>query len=66
MRLIIVSTDEIVTIDGKPARVWLGTERPGVHCTVYVRAIRVDNNIDQIRFEQELKEIHPLEVTDAD
>lgn len=66
MRLIIVSTDEIVTIDGKPARVWQGLERSGVHCTVYVRAIRVDNNVNQIRFEQELKEIPPLEVSDGE
>lgn len=62
MRLIITSTDEIVTIDGRPARVWHGVERPGVHCTVYVRAIRVDNDTQQIRFVQELREIGQLEV----
>lgn len=41
MRLTIEATDQVVLIDGQPARLWKGTSEHGTACDVYVCAIRV-------------------------
>jgi hypothetical protein len=66
IRLMIVSTEEITTLDGVPVRAWIGTTEKGTECTVYVRAVRVETEADNGEFERELLEIAPVVVGDAD
>lgn len=40
IRVVAVSTDEIVDLDGVSCRVWEATERPGVDLTLYVHRVR--------------------------
>ena len=65
LRLLIVSTGELTTIDGVPVRAWIGATENGTQCTVYVRAVRVETEADNREFESELLEIAPVVIDDV-
>lgn len=66
LRMNIVSTDEVTTIDGVPVRAWIGTTQKGTECIVYVRAVVVETEADNGKFERELLEIAPVVISNVD
>lgn len=54
MKITLTSTEQLVDVDGSPARVWEGTTEDGVRCVAFIRriAVRADAQLD--RLEREL------------
>jgi len=59
MKVILESTDKIVTVNGVPARVWQGRTAGGIECHAYITRIAVAKDLDATEFESELKETVP-------
>jgi hypothetical protein len=56
MKATVENTDQIVEINGIPARVWLGRTESGVCFELLVTRVAVSQNEDASQFEKELKE----------
>lgn len=58
MKIIMDSTNEIVTVNGIPARLWEGKTESGIKCFALIAKIGVadDKSTDHSQFEKELKE----------
>jgi hypothetical protein len=59
MKVTLESTDQIVDINGVPARVWEGTTAAGIPCHALITRIAVHKNDDATEFERELQETRP-------
>lgn len=57
MRIELQSTDVITTVNGVPARLWVGVSGGGVRCHAYITRIGVDMAADAGEFERELTEV---------
>lgn len=55
MTLTITSTDQIVHVDGQPARLWIGRTQSGIECEVFISRIAVHNSQDSADFDRELR-----------
>jgi hypothetical protein len=60
MKVILESTDKIVTINGLPALVWEGQSESGIPCHAFITRIGVHRDLDSSQFEHELQETKPL------
>lgn len=56
MKAKIQSTDQIVEVNGVPARVWIGTTERGVPFELLITRVSVSRKEDASQFEEELKE----------
>lgn len=56
MKIIMESTNEIVEVNGTPARVWEGKTESGIQCFAFIAKIGVHEGQDTKQFETELKE----------
>lgn len=59
MKITIESTEDIVTVNGVPARVWVGKTDSGIDVQCMVTRIAVDRTEDQAQFEAELQQHRP-------
>ena len=59
MKLEIESTDEIVELNGVPARVWQGKTESGIEVFCFVTRVAVASDADQAQFEAELQSVPP-------
>ena len=59
MLITITSTDQLVTMDGVPCRVWEGITGDGTACKVFVHRLAVLDTEDTARFDAELREQLP-------
>lgn len=60
MKITIESTDQLVMVNGRPARVWKGLSEGGVECQVLVFDVAVHKDADNGQFERELLEHPPI------
>jgi hypothetical protein len=56
MKVLLESTDKVVTFNGIEARLWQGTTESGVECHAFITRIGVDKTADVSQFERELLE----------
>ncbi len=63
MKITIESTDQMVKVNGAPARIWEGKTELGVPVFCMITKIGVHNKEDTSQFETELKECIPAEIT---
>lgn len=56
MTITVHSTDEIVQVNGVPARIWEGQTERGVKVQCMITRIAVHNSEDSSQFDAELKE----------
>lgn len=59
MKLSLESTDQFVTLNGVPARVWEGTTASGVRVHAFITRIAVHRDDDGAELERELTEHRP-------
>jgi len=60
MKITIVSTSKLTTIEGVPCRVWEGVTDRGVPCHVFIHRLAVrDVGANCEDFDRELKECYP-------
>ena len=59
MKLTIENTDQVVEINGVPARVWEGKTESGIKVSCLITRIAVDKNDACEEFERELREQRP-------
>jgi hypothetical protein len=59
MKLTLESTERIITVNGVPARIWVGTSEGGVKCHAYITRVAVDEGQDYSVFERELEQCAP-------
>jgi hypothetical protein len=57
MKITIESTDQIVAVKGRPARLWRGVTSKGIGCNVYVAAVSVELECNAADFEADLNAI---------
>lgn len=55
MRATIQNTDRVVTVNGVPARVWVGTTESGVRFQALITRIAVEEGEDSEQFDTELR-----------
>lgn len=60
MKIIIESTEKLVTINGVPARVWEGHTESGIPVHAFVTRIAAPADADCSQFERELQEHGPM------
>ncbi|MFT4012321.1 MAG: hypothetical protein QM682_02750 [Paracoccus sp. (in: a-proteobacteria)] len=62
MKLTIEPTPEIITVDGCPVRIWIGTDENGTQVRVFVRAVSPQTHDQALleAFEQELRALPML------
>ena len=58
MKATIESTEQLISIDGVPARVWTGTTERGIRIQLAITRIAVDRDADTSQLERELTEVH--------
>jgi hypothetical protein len=58
MKATIESTEQLITINGIPARVWTGTTERGIPIQLAITRIAVHRDEDCAQFEAELQETH--------
>ena len=56
MKIMLESTDRIVTVNGIEARIWQGESASGIACHAYITRIAVRRDLDCAEFERELLE----------
>lgn len=56
MKITIESTEQIVYLNGVPARVWVGATESGIECHALITRIAVSKEADTSQFERELLE----------
>ncbi len=59
MKIEIESTTKIVTLNGIPARIWVGRTESGIPVHCFVTRIAVAKDADASEFERELQEHKP-------
>jgi hypothetical protein len=65
MKATVMSTSQIVTVNGIPARVWKGVTESGVPFEMIVVRVAVSNVADTSQFEADLREMAPPLVESA-
>lgn len=65
MKLTISPTIEVVTIENRPARVWVGTDENGTEVKLWVRAVQPQTDDGDLlaAFEAELQALPQLQVS---
>lgn len=59
MKLTIESTHQTVTVNGVPARVWVGKTESGIEVHCLITRVAVHKDADTSQFERELREHAP-------
>jgi hypothetical protein len=65
VKITMQSTNELITVNGALARIWVGQTENGIPVTCYVTNVMVARTEDLSEFERELREVRPPVIAQA-